>query len=762
MLYDLKFRSPEYDKQYSIYAPLEFKVLGKSSDEEISITEINNIGSVEYLLENGLGLNIFPLTPTDISTNFEFTKDLSSISGLSSGTYYVSAYVRDLQGELIAEIEDMPIRINTRSIQIVRETTEEFLVYDFENAFNLYLSGQFYHEEELSNNAFTIPAYSDVELYDVDWCEEYGSNEGVYAGVYPSSLLITDYSYLWNSDTWPGSKKQVTQKTTDYSEIFSSTVKPDHPHHPEKESTGRTWFFDFDGDNRLQLRPGLYRFLGNIYQKSTYPQTLVKMAETDTLTIFIPSWKMKTEPDLRFGKDRAHFRKEDDIEVCIWRPVNGLKANNTQVNLYSDNKAQLLSSQTVSYADSLGVTTMVNFPTTGLDYGFYTLEAKEIDYTTGREVIYQNEIQVCPLYVRWENGGLWPSDWPGTDDLYWRLSLFANTDPLIKSYAIKNNYDYNRELYPLMDTQMNSPSVTLTKPYDAFMQIYIGLWRINNIFKELLAEYTVSISVNNKASWDILKTATAAEWATYPWPTELNRWCFTNTETAIKYTNQPIYIKLSGIDTKGIPRDTIFTEGTMYDEVMIAYTKETLLESPNNLAAQFYEAAKYTAVQLTWDQSADFQTGRYYRVYRDGLVIADQLTSLSYLDYSTVPDRMYNYIVTLVDPSLLYVCDAAYESPKAGHSINFFTGSLSPSNLVISEENPNVRLTWSPVSGASGYKVYSSGVPYGTFTENTTGTFNGEEWVAPLTESKLFYYVVAVNENKKVIMILRTSGNQVK
>jgi len=646
---------------------------------------------------------------------FVFKWNTNDMPGISLGNKYefiTTIYYQNDEntiGDDRIHIEFVP-----RKIQIVRETTEEFLVYDFENAFNLYLSGQFYHEEELSNNAFTIPAYNDVELYDVDWCEEYGSNEGVYAGVYPSSLLITDYSYLWNSDTWPGSKKHEYSKTIDYSEIFSSSVKPDHPHHPEKESTGKTWFFDFDGDNRLQLRPGLYRFLGNVYQKSTYPQTLVKMADTDTLTIFIPSWKMKTEPDLRYGKDRAHFRKGNDIEICIWRPVNGLKANNTQVNLYSDNKAQLLSSETVSYADSLGVTTMVIFPSTNLDHGFYTIEAKEIDYTTGREVIYQNEIQVCPLYVRWENGGLWPSDWPGTNDLYWRLSQFANTDPLIKSYAMKNNYDYDTDLYPLMNTQLSSPSVTLTKPYDAFMQIYIGLWRLNNIFKELLAEYTVSISVDNKASWTKLKTATVAEWATYPWPTTLDRWCFASTQTAIEYTNQPIYIKLSGIDTKGIPRDTIFTEGVMYDEIMIAYTKADLLETPENLTAQFYEASKYSALQLTWDQSPDYQTGRFYRLYRDGIVIADQLATLSFLDYGTVADKMYNYIVTLVDPSK-YLDDPAYESPKAGNSIDVFTGYIPPpGNLVISQgvgvEYNNVTLNWQvPLEvpeNLTGYNVY--------------------------------------------------------
>ena len=758
-LYDLKIRSPEYDKQYSIYAPLEFKVFGKSNSEEISIIEIQNIGSVEYLLENSLGSNVFPLTPTDRSVNFEFTKDLSTISGLSTGTYYVSVYVKDLQGELIAEIEEMPIRINTRSIRIERPTTDEFMVYDFENAKNPYLTGKFYHEDGIQNKDFSFFDGNNVELYDVDWCENYGSNQGVFAGVYPSSLLITDDSYVWNSLKWPGSKKSSKSEMLNYSEIITP-IEEDSIENTSKDFSAMTWYFDFSG-GLLKLRPGLYRFHGNAYVKSSFPQTLVKMADTDTLNLFIPSWKMKTELDLRFGRDRVHFRKGDDIEICIWRPVNGLKANNTQVYLYSENKAQLLSSQTISYADSLGVTTKVNFPTTSLDYGFYTIEAKEIDYTTGREVIYQNEIQVCPLYVRWENGGSWPTDWPGTDNSYWKLAQFANTDPLIKSYAMKNIYDYDTDLYPLMNTQLTSPSVTLTKPYNAFMLIYIGLERLNNIFDDLLAEYTVSISVNNKASWDIIKTSTAAEWATYPWPTQLDRWCFTSAGTSIKYTDQPIFVKLSGIDTKGIPRDTVFTEGVMYDEIMIAYTKADLLEKPQNLSGQFYEAGKYTAVQLTWDHSPDYQTGRYYRLYRDGIVIADGLTSLSYLDYGTVPDKMYNYVVTIVDP-YKYSDDPAYESPKAGSGINFYTGLLSPSGLVITEENPSIRLSWSPVSGASGYKVYSSVDPYGTFTENTTGTFNGEEWVAPLTESKLFYYVVAVNENKKEIKILRSSGNQVK
>ena len=139
---------------------------------------------------------------------------------------------------------------------------------------------------------------------------------------------------------------------------------------------------------------------------------------------------------------------------------------------------------------------------------------------------------------------------------------------------------------------------------------------------------------------------------------------------------------------------------------MIAYTKEEILEPPENIAAQFYSAAKYDAVELTWDNSQDYQLGRYYRVYRDGLMIGNMIAGNSFLDDTTEPNRMYNYIVTLYDQTLA-LCSAVYESPKAGNSIDFFTGLLSPSGLSITDESPNIRLTWSAVDGASRITSYN-------------------------------------------------------
>ncbi|NOR44322.1 MAG: hypothetical protein GQ534_01960 [Candidatus Delongbacteria bacterium] len=75
-----------------------------------------------------------------------------------------------------------------------------------------------------------------------------------------------------------------------------------------------------------------------------------------------------------------------------------------------------------------------------------------------------------------------------------------------------------------------------------------------------------------------------------------------------------------------------------------------------------------------------------------------------------------------------------------------------PTNLIITNENPNIKLIWDAVAGATCYKVYSSGDPYGTFTEDTSGSFNGEEWIAPLTLNKLFYYVIALNACKNDVI----------
>ncbi|MCD4820320.1 MAG: hypothetical protein K8S23_16705 [Candidatus Cloacimonetes bacterium] len=81
-----------------------------------------------------------------------------------------------------------------------------------------------------------------------------------------------------------------------------------------------------------------------------------------------------------------------------------------------------------------------------------------------------------------------------------------------------------------------------------------------------------------------------------------------------------------------------------------------------------------------------------------------------------------------------------------GYYLGEITGEiLPPENVVISVIGMNVQLSWSGVSGATSYKVYSSDNPNSGFLEDTSGTFVDESWSAPASDVKKFYYVKAVN-----------------
>jgi len=69
----------------------------------------------------------------------------------------------------------------------------------------------------------------------------------------------------------------------------------------------------------------------------------------------------------------------------------------------------------------------------------------------------------------------------------------------------------------------------------------------------------------------------------------------------------------------------------------------------------------------------------------------------------------------------------------------------SPENVIININGTQVEISWDAVSGATSYKIYSSNYPYAGYTEDTSGTFVGESWSVPTSETKKFYYVKAVN-----------------
>ena len=69
-----------------------------------------------------------------------------------------------------------------------------------------------------------------------------------------------------------------------------------------------------------------------------------------------------------------------------------------------------------------------------------------------------------------------------------------------------------------------------------------------------------------------------------------------------------------------------------------------------------------------------------------------------------------------------------------------------PQNVTVEIIGTDVQLSWDAVTGATSYKVYSSDDPYTGFVEDTSGSFAGESWSAPIGDVKRFYHVIASTE----------------
>lgn len=317
------------------------------------------------------------------------------------------------------------------------------------------------------------------------------------------------------------------------------------------------------------------------------------------------------------------------------------------------------------------------------------------------------------------------------------------------SYALGARYDTeaNTEL-----TELTRGNLSIDSEWDRVLEFAIGVPKgigLTN-FDDLLASYSIATSKDG-ANWTIEKTADLSEYIAHPetWGTD-SAFCFIKTYKPLgKVTDFRLKFIKEGIVTQ--PADTQFV---LFDEVKVDFTKIPLKTGPTNPSAQF--AGGNVSVGWSGAVKGDKALDLYY-IYRNGIKIGET-TEVFYTDTTAVADKYYNYAITAH-----YDDGSAFpESPMFDCSVSIYTGLYAPSNLVITNENPNIKLTWAPVSGASEYKVYSSNDPYGTFAEDTTGTFDGEEWVAPLSSSKLFYYVVAVNESMKEKKNIKTSGNQVK
>jgi len=137
----------------------------------------------------------------------------------------------------------------------------------------------------------------------------------------------------------------------------------------------------------------------------------------------------------------------------------------------------------------------------------------------------------------------------------------------------------------------------------------------------------------------------------------------------------------------------------------------------------------------------------------------------------------YNYTGTI--PARDHECNGSIsfkikdsvgnETISSFYSINWVAGGgyvlSTPENILIATENDSTAvLTWDLVPGATAYKVYSSLDPYGTFAEDSTGTFTeSRKWEKVIDGDKYFYYIIATDgTGKETKRILAPRGTEVR
>jgi hypothetical protein len=162
---------------------------------------------------------------------------------------------------------------------------------------------------------------------------------------------------------------------------------------------------------------------------------------------------------------------------------------------------------------------------------------------------------------------------------------------------------------------------------------------------------------------------------------------------------------------------------------------------------------------LSWDKSIDAQTPQDGLSYNlrigtssNGIEVMAPLSNVS-SGFREVVDtgnagQNTSWTINGLAPGTYYwsvqAIDHCYEGSWFSQ-IRSFTILGTPLNITTTVSGSDIMISWDPVSGATSYKVYSSDDPYSGFIEEAIVP-TGETWSTPYSESKKFYYVVAVAE----------------
>ena len=228
-----------------------------------------------------------------------------------------------------------------------------------------------------------------------------------------------------------------------------------------------------------------------------------------------------------------------------------------------------------------------------------------------------------------------------------------------------------------------------------------------------------------------------------------------------KYSGQTIKIRWDNYHNFN-PSSVLFTLYCLDDIVVYAIPD---MDSPNIdfVSGNFADLNEDMNINLEFnDLSAVGDVTADYEIEGDTDTITLMPVKNTYNYTGTIPARDHECIGSI---SFKIKDSVGNETVSSGHSIGWAIGGggllTAPQNVLMTVVNDSTfTITWDIVDGATGYKIYTSLDPYGSFTEDTTGTFTeSRKWQKTFDGNKYFYYVVATNAAKKEEFEIKAKNN---
>lgn len=420
--------------------------------------------------------------------------------------------------------------------------------------------------------------------------------------------------------------------------------------------------------------------------------------------------------------------------------VNAVHATVLKTVDGSNNEQDITANASYSSANPLIASVSASGQVTGLSPGDTVIT---VEYQSKS---YKVSVRVASLLVQdnFEDGNYTANpSWTVTSGTW-----TVGTDPTNSSNKVLNQTDAGEGILSVGDANwMDYTAVARfnTKAGGAYPGFYFRYQDTNNYY------YFQMQLLNTLALSKRVGGAAAVTMSTSSYTMTANTWY--TLKVVVKGSSIKCYIINNGVETLVFDvTDTDLTKGKLairnkwqafyMDDVSVTSAAPAI---PTNLKAD----PSPSTVNVSWDAVAG-ATG--YNIYRSSSLngtytkVKSNVNGTSFMDKGLASQNTYYYKVSSVNTSGELMLSEAVSATTLDQAAN-------PSNLILAGKTASsASLSWDPVAGASGYKLYRTNKSGGTFEQVYSGT-SASYTDNGLTTGQPYFYVMTYmkdeNESKR-------------